>query len=58
LLTSGILELLDHLHKHRNLDDGASLTQQKGVPLGLPQLLAQFANDMKFQLGIPGQTSA
>jgi hypothetical protein len=52
LVAPGILDLLDHLHKHRNLGDGASLTQQKSVPLGLPQLLAQLANDMKFQLGI------
>lgn len=52
LLAFGDLQLFDKLQEHRELRDCASLAQQKSVPLGLSQFLAELADNVKFQLGV------
>jgi hypothetical protein len=52
LLAFGDLQLFDKLQEHRELCDRASLAQQKSVPLGLSEFLAELADNVKFQLGV------
>jgi hypothetical protein len=49
---SGGLKLLEQLKEHRHLGNGLPLRKEKRVTLRLTELLAELADDMKFQAGI------